>query len=359
MSNVFAVPVFFVVFRETIEAGIIVSVLLAFLKQTLGTEDEAIYKRLTRQVWIGLFAGLFICLVLGAAFIGAFYSIGKNLWEQGEDLWEGIFCLLACIIITIMGAAILRISKLRAKWQIKITEALELKKSRTLGSWMKKYVMIILPFVTVIREGLEAIVFVGGVSLSAPASSYPLPVVIGMVAGVAVSWGIYRGGNSLRIQWFLIASTMLLYLVAAGLGSRAVWKFEMYEFKKLVGGDVGETGSGPGSYDIRNTVWHVNCCSPGSRGGAGWGIFNAILGWQNTATYGSILSYNIYWIIVSLGFILMLFREKRGHYPLMKTPASNRASEEGSESGAGGVMTGGAPGEKMTPNTKLEVTDKA
>jgi len=134
----------------------------------------------------------------------------------------------------IMGAAILRISKLRAKWQIKITEALELKKNRTLGSWTKKYVMIILPLITVIREGLEAIVFVGGVSLSAPASAYPLPVVVGMVAGIAVSWGIYRGGNSLRIQWFLIASTMLLYLVAAGLGSRAVWKFEMYEVGTLV-----------------------------------------------------------------------------------------------------------------------------
>ncbi|PUU83651.1 iron permease FTR1/Fip1/EfeU [Tuber borchii] len=358
MSNVFAVPVFFVVFRETIEAGIIVSVLLSFLKQTLSTEDETTYKRLTRQVWIGLSAGLFLCFVLGAAFIGAFYSIGKNLWDKSEDLWEGIFCLLACIIITIMGAAILRISKLRAKWQIKITEALKLKKSHTLGSWTKKYVMIILPLITVLREGLEAIVFVGGVSLSEPASAYPLPVVVGMLAGITVSWGIYRGGNSLRIQWFLIASTMLLYLVAAGLGSRAVWKFEMYKFKKLVGGDVGETGTGPGSYDIRNTVWHVNCCSPGSGGGAGWGIFNAILGWQNTATYGSVLSYNVYWIIVSLGFMLMLFREKRGHYPFMKAPVSNSAPEEESESSARGVMPGGTLGEKVAPTAEVKATDK-
>ena len=132
-----------------------------------------------------------------------------------------------------MGAAILRISKLRAKWQIKITEALKLKKSQTLGSWTKKYVMIILPFITVLREGLEAIVFIGGVSLSEPASSYPLPVVVGMLAGIAISWGIYRGGNSLKIQWFLIASTMLLYLVAAGLGSRAVWKLEIYKVGTL------------------------------------------------------------------------------------------------------------------------------
>ena len=43
--------VFFVVLRETLETSIIVSVLLAFLKQTLGPDrDAAIYKRLVNQV---------------------------------------------------------------------------------------------------------------------------------------------------------------------------------------------------------------------------------------------------------------------------------------------------------------------
>lgn len=50
--NVFAVPVFLVVFRETLETAIIVSVLLAFLKQTLDgpQRDEKVYKTLVRQV---------------------------------------------------------------------------------------------------------------------------------------------------------------------------------------------------------------------------------------------------------------------------------------------------------------------
>ena len=50
--NVFAVPVFFIVFRETLETAIIVATLLAFLKQTLdGPErDVATYKKLVRQV---------------------------------------------------------------------------------------------------------------------------------------------------------------------------------------------------------------------------------------------------------------------------------------------------------------------
>lgn len=50
--QVFAVPVFLVVFRETLETVIIVSVLLAWLKQTLdGPERDAkVYKKLRRQV---------------------------------------------------------------------------------------------------------------------------------------------------------------------------------------------------------------------------------------------------------------------------------------------------------------------
>jgi high-affinity iron transporter len=50
--QVFAVPVFFIVFRETLEVVIIVSILLAFLKQTLDgpQRDVVVYKRLLKQV---------------------------------------------------------------------------------------------------------------------------------------------------------------------------------------------------------------------------------------------------------------------------------------------------------------------
>ena len=72
------------------------------------------------------------------------------------------------------------------------------------------------------------------------------------------------------------------------------------QWNKIVGGDAAEIGSGPGSYDIRKIVWHVNvsglakqcvvapdtrqiayqpqCCSPEIGGGGGWGIFNSLLG---------------------------------------------------------------------------------
>lgn len=52
MPDVFSVPVFLIVFRETLETVIIVSVLLAFLSQTLNGPDgdRVVYKKLVRQV---------------------------------------------------------------------------------------------------------------------------------------------------------------------------------------------------------------------------------------------------------------------------------------------------------------------
>ncbi|KAF3172320.1 hypothetical protein TWF106_004965 [Orbilia oligospora] len=314
MVNVFAVPVFFIVFRESLETAIIAAILLSFLKKTFDTpeSDRAAYVRLRRHVWLGLIVGFICVLAIGGGMIGAFYRLGVDAWAKSENLWEGIFCLIASIIITVMGAAILRVSKLQKKWQEKITKALQApRKETTFGQKLEKYALFILPFITILREGLEAVIFVGGVGLSFPASAFPIPVITGILAGLAIGFIMYKGGNMFHLQIFLIISTCFLYLVAAGLFSRGVWTLEMYEYGKLVGGDVAETGSGPGSYDIRQSVWHVNCCSPGYNGGGGWGIFNALFGWQNSATYGSVISYNVYWIVVIAYFLFMYFREQK------------------------------------------------
>lgn len=61
-----------------------------------------------------------------------------------------------------------------------------------------------------------------------------------------------------RLQPFLVASTCLLYMVAAGLFSRAIWLIEQQQWNKVVGGDAAELGDGPGSYDIDRSIWHVN-----------------------------------------------------------------------------------------------------
>ncbi|KAL4815773.1 iron permease FTR1/Fip1/EfeU [Aspergillus spinulosporus] len=317
MVNVFAVQVFFIVFRECLEGVIIVSVLLSFLKQSLGqsNENQEIYKRLVRQVWAGSVIGIVFCLIIGGAFIGVFYGLGHDIWSNAEQLWEGIFYLIAAIIITIMGLALLRINKTKEQWRVKIAKALvekskNQKKSKWLGDWARRYAMFLLPFVTTMREGVEAVVFVGGVSLGYPATAFPLPVFTGMLTGLACGYLIYRGGNVMSIQIFLIASTCVLYLIAAGMFSKAIWDLQYYQFQTAVGSDVAEAGSGPGSYNIRQTVWHVNCCNAETDNG--WDVFNAILGWENTGTYGSIISYNAYWLFIMFCVAYMLWEERSG-----------------------------------------------
>jgi len=147
---------------------------------------------------MGVAIGVLISLIIAGAFIGVFYKLGRNHWAPTEYFWEGSFALLASIIITIMGAALLRISKMQEKWRVKLAKAMEAK-AVTGGSsggrfkrWCERYAMFILPLVTVLREGIEAVVFIAGVSFSASPTSIPLPVVMGAVAGSIIGYIIYK-----------------------------------------------------------------------------------------------------------------------------------------------------------------------
>lgn len=220
-TDVFSVPVFLIVLRETLETVIIVSVLLAFLSQTLGGPDGnvQVYKYLRRQVanslppllllclrraadtlpsqvWIGVAAGFVVCLVVAGAIIGVFYTLRINSWEAHENYYEGAFCLLASVIITVMGAALLRIGKMQDKWRRKLAKSVGPPLVVDSGRWWsrlaQKYAMFFLPFITVLREGIEAVVFTAGVSFTAPAAAVPLPVFVGLAVGVLVGWILYK-----------------------------------------------------------------------------------------------------------------------------------------------------------------------
>lgn len=191
--------------------------------------------------------------------------------------------------------------------------------SGKVSNFSEKYAMFILPFVTTLREGMEAIVFIGGIGINENTSIWAIfnSFITALILGLLIGGLLYRLGNTLSLQWFLIASTGFLYLVAAGLFSKGVWNFELQRFINLCDGfDVSETGHGPGSYDISKSIWHVNCCNGELQDdGPFWMVLTAVLGWTNSATYGSVLSYNAYWITIILVFASLLFEEKHGRLP--------------------------------------------
>ncbi|KAF5383085.1 hypothetical protein D9615_005078 [Tricholomella constricta] len=371
-KNLFSVPIFFIVFRETLEAAIIISVLLGLVEQIVhrdptisptisqkltedaaskdsnsGTgpitltnsdpEDDIIHRhRLVRRLRIQIFAGsalgLFIALAIGAAFIAVWFTKASDLWAKSEALWEGIFELIASIMIFVMGITMLKMDRAKAKWRIKLTQAFDNKTNVDGGTKTGKWVLFVLPFVTVLREGLsltpqpsvfftdrdvalgmEAVVFVGGVSLGQAATSIPIAAIVGIICGLVCGFLIYQFASRSTLTIFLVVMTNFILLIGAGLFSRAVGAFEQHAFNTLLGADVDDSGgTGPGSYRVQGNVWHLDCCSPENKlASQGWMIFNAIFGWTNNATLGSTLSYVFYWIAVIATLVYLKFKEGR------------------------------------------------
>ncbi|KAI7869585.1 high-affinity iron permease [Spinellus fusiger] len=313
-QDLFDVPIFFILFRETTEAAIIVSVLLSFL-QNMFEKDSPIYKRLRNQVWIGASVGLLLCLCIGAAFIAVWYTVLRDLWGDSEYIWEGVFSLIATILITVMGLAMLKTERMQEKWKVKLAQAME-KNTSEKSSFkirMQRYSFFILPFITVLREGLEAVVFIGGVSLSVQAKAIPIAAIMGFLCGCLVGYILYRGGSMVKLRWFFIISTMILYLIAAGLMSKSVGLFEQNAWNKIIGGESAEEGGSVIGYRVSTSVWHVSWGNPEilTDTNGGWQIFNAILGWNNTATYGSIISYCLYWLFVCLFLVYSNIKDRR------------------------------------------------
>jgi high-affinity iron transporter len=70
------------------------------------------------------------------------------------------------------------------------------------------------------------------------------------------------------------------------------------------------------------------------------------LGWTNSATYGSVISYNLYWICVMTGFIIMRFKETHGRYPFGKAKAHANAVDDAESQAASSPSN--VPNEKTT-----------
>ena len=105
-----------------------------------------------------------------------------------------------------------------------------------------------------------------------------------------------------------------------------------------LGADVDDAGGdGPGSFDVRGNVWHLDCCNPENRFDSdGWTIFSAIFGWTNSATLGSVLAYVFYWLAVVVTLVSMKFTEGRTKL-LGKESAMGRRRRERKEAAEAGL----------------------
>lgn len=400
-NKVFAPAIFFIAFRESLEASLVIGILTGMLERIVGRKqkdmDEGqrkLIKKLRIYVVAGALLGILIAAIIGAVCLAVFYTSvsGTDVYGSMEELWEGILNLIAVILITPMSLAILQADKSRAKWRKKLAKAfagidtmkhgtkemedrkkneserteailhpeeannedqapspttvtqpesssdkerveqstdkegiklLRLIRRPFEGEAKGALAIFLIPLITTAREGLEAIVFIGGVSMGLPASSIPLPAIVGLIVGFLVGFLCFRAKGFSHLKLLLVTMTCCLLVISAGMFSRSVYYLEFFKYVQLAGEAATEGGNSYGTYDARNYLWHIDCCNPEDKtddGGSGWSVLNSLVGWNNTGTVGSIVSYCLYWVFIIAVVSLMAINDKRvknGKKPLV------------------------------------------
>lgn len=287
MVALFNVPVFFILFRETLEASIVLSVMLAVIEKLVADDKKRL--QMKRQVWLGVAIGVALSMAAGAIFLSVYYTVARDAWDSSEGLWEGILSMIAVCLITVMALAMLRVDTWRHKWEKKLTDvtAQKLSPEPTANGRRSKYTLILLPLSVVLREGVEAFIFVGGVGLDGPGTAVPIPAVVGALCGCVAGYLLYRGGTMAAVKYFLIFATILLLFIAAGLFAGGVHEFEEYCHNE-------------------HFIWKLHCCHEDDDGI--WKLFNAIFGWRDEATIGTLTSYISYWVFVAIAYLILRYK---------------------------------------------------
>ncbi|KAI5067042.1 hypothetical protein GOP47_0017570 [Adiantum capillus-veneris] len=301
MVQLFSVPAFFILFRETLEASIILSVMLTLINKIV--EDSGSRARMKKKVWLGVWLGVGLSMAAAAIFLSLYYTVAKQAWDKSEPLWEGILGLIAVVLITLMAFSMIRVDTWRAKWERKLTKATveALHREHDVDSKRSKWTLFLIPFTVVVREGVEAVIFLGGIGLEGSGTAYPIPAVVGALCGVFVGYVLYKGGNHVAFKAFLGAATLLLLVIAAGLFAGSVHEFEEYT-------------------DNEHFLWKWSCCDP--EGNNVWSLLQAIVGWRNEATKGTLSAYILYWVFVLCTLLFLRFKWSREAEPEVKPQSS-------------------------------------
>jgi high-affinity iron transporter len=203
----FFVP-FLIMFREGLEAALIVSLIAGYLKRT--QRDERL-----NAVWIGVVLACLLCLGLG-------WWINETTGEfpqQQQELFEGLVAAVAVVVLTWM-VFWMRKAALSIKTQLQdaVDNALN---SGTGSGWL----LIGMVFFAVAREGLESVFFLLAAFQQDVGMAAPLGALTGLFAAALVGMAIYWGGLKLPLAQFFRWTALFILFVAAGLAASAIRAF--------------------------------------------------------------------------------------------------------------------------------------
>ncbi|MEO2192294.1 MAG: FTR1 family protein [bacterium] len=270
-------------FREALEASIIIAVLLQMLRKMN-------MQHLRKWVWIGALIGVAISLVFSIVMIIIFYVANTKLFSpQASMIFKGCICYVASILITMVSFYMLNFYGLERKWRRKLEDAFD-KDSKAKETKNLKWSMLLLSGSATLREGVEAMLFLTGTSAGLSVKSVIIPGIVGIIVGSLLGVAVYYTGHTIKsLKWFFIVSAALLMFIAAGMVINGTLFFS---YAGLFGIMF--------PYELRPwsnlIVWNaMDCCNPNTN--QGWALLRALFGWSAAPTNLSILYYGLYWAV--------------------------------------------------------------
>ncbi|MFE9409908.1 iron uptake transporter permease EfeU [Streptomyces sp. NPDC006704] len=192
-----AFPSFLIGLREGLEAGLIVSILVATLVRAQA-------KSRLPQVWTGVLAAVALAMSFGAVLTFSAASMSGT----AQEAFGGTLSVVAVAFVTAMVFWMRRSARsLSGEIKEKVTGAL------AMGAGM----LVVTSFLAVGREGLETALFLWTTARAAGESSGPmLGAGIGIVLAAGLCWGLYRRVLKINLTKFFTATGAVLIVIAAG-----------------------------------------------------------------------------------------------------------------------------------------------
>jgi high-affinity iron transporter len=187
---------FVIAFRETLEAALIVGIVLGYLARTRQTKYNKV-------VYVS------VACAIGASIIGAwlFTTLAGGFTGTAEQIFEGVTMLIGAGLLTTMILWMAKQKHIAAELQQKV--ATEVATAHGLG-------LFSLVFVSILREGIETVIFLGAASFTAVNSSL-LGASTGVLAAALLGYAIFAGSMRIDLKKFFNITSVLLILFAAGL----------------------------------------------------------------------------------------------------------------------------------------------
>lgn len=197
-----------VTLRETLEASLIVGIMLAFLANTKNREHNPV-------IWLGVAAGVLCSLIL----MMLFQAFAGGFTGRAEQIYEGTTMLTAAALISWMVIWLARHGRtLRKGIEHKLDMHLKA------GELVSIFFLV---FTSILREGVETVIFLHAAFLQSQNAFMHVGAVAGIVLAIGIAWLLFKG----MLGWFSLGrffsvTGVLLMFFAAGLIAHGIHEFE-------------------------------------------------------------------------------------------------------------------------------------